>query len=112
MLTVTLVGNAIEFGPDPSNPNQVNTPKTYVTLNSIDKVGSYFQKNTSNGLGNTPYSYGKRTPGRTTKTIVQLVLRDGTSISFDCDEVQNQPTWQGCQLANLEQAVSDITSWI
>lgn len=88
-----------------------------LTTNTIQKalvvqVGMYFQKNTTNGLGQSPYGYGKRTPGRTTKTIVNLILESGAVISFDCDEVENQATWQGCQQANLIQAVNDISSWL
>ena len=87
------------------------SPDVHIEKANILRIGSYFQKNTVNGLGNSPYAYGKRTPGRTTKTIVSII-QEGYTFSFDCDEVLNQATWQGCTLAKLQVAVADIQSWI
>lgn len=88
-----------------------------INITSIQKalvvsVGMYFQKNCINGLGQSPYAYGKRTPGRTTKTIIRINMEGDTNYSFDCDEVVNQATWQGCQLSNLLTAQADIASWL
>lgn len=107
MINVTNTGLTIKI----SDPLGV-APDAYIAKSDILQIGSYFQKNCVNGLGNSPYAYGKRTPGRTTKTIVRLCLHDSTTFNFDCDEVANQPTWQGCTLAALNQAVTDIESWL
>lgn len=91
----------------PDNSNIVSIRKT-----SIISVSMYFQSNCVNGLGQSNYAYGRRTPGRTTKTIIRIITESEMSYSFDCDEVINQPTWQGCTNAALIQAQSDISSWL
>jgi hypothetical protein len=58
------------------------------------------------------YGYGGRTQPRTTKTIVTIYLQHGQSLTFDCDNVSNQVGWQGCTLADLNQAISDINGWL
>jgi hypothetical protein len=85
---------------------------TSIAKSQILSIGMYFQKNCMNGLGQSPYAYGKRTPGRTTKTIIQIQQVGHICYSFDCDEVVNQATWQGCQLSNLLTAQADIASWL
>jgi hypothetical protein len=85
---------------------------TSIAKTKIVSVGMYFQENCVNGLGQSNYAYGRRTPGRTTKTIIRLTLQDETSINFDCDEVVNQATWQGCTLAKLLVAQAAIKSWL
>ena len=107
MIRVTDNGATIDISDENGNVN-VNS----IAKSNIQAVGMYFQKNCVNGLGQSPYAYGKRTPGRTTKTIIILKLVDRTTTSFDCDEVENHATWQGCQLANLLVAQSDIQSWL
>lgn len=88
------------------------SPTTYINKSDIARIDSFFMKNSLNGLGQTPYAYGVRTPGRTTKTIVKIEYVDKTTFSFDCDEVLNQTGWHGCTLAALNQATSDINSWL
>lgn len=83
-----------------------------IAKSNIQSVGMYFQKNCVNGLGQSPYAYGKRTPGRTTKTIIRINLVDRTNFSFDCDEVVNHVSWQGCELTDLITAQADIASWL
>lgn len=107
MINVTNTGATIKI----SDPNAI-APDSYIVKANIQSIGSYFQKNCVNGLGNSPYAYGKRTPGRTTKTIVRISLIDATTFNFDCDEVNNQVTWQGCTLAALQVAITDIESWL
>jgi hypothetical protein len=106
MINVTNSANAITISDD------TNTNPTVIAKTKIIEVGMYWQFNCNNGLGLSPYAYGRRTPGRTTKTIVILHLNDGTKVSFDCDEVANQVTWQGCQQSDLLTAVADIKSWL
>lgn len=98
----------IIFGDSRSNTTQ----PVSIQKSNIVKVGSYWSQNCYNGLGQTPYGYGVRTPGRTTKTIVILEMVDKTKISFDCDEIENQATWQGCTFAALGTALTDINSWL
>ncbi len=105
-INVTNAANYINIS-DPSNVNIMTIKKT-----AIASVGMYFQKNCVNGLGQSPYAYGRRTPGRTTKTIIQINLTDRTHYSFDCDEVINQATWQGCTNTELLVAHADIVSWL
>lgn len=105
-INVTDNGNTIDVSA-PDGSNIISILKT-----NIVSVGMYFQNNTTNGLGGSPYSYGRRTPGRTTKTIININLADRTKFSFDCDEVINQATWQGCTNAELLVAQSDIQSWL
>lgn len=88
------------------------SPDTYINKSDIARIDAYFAQNCYNGLGQTPYAYGVRTPGRTTKTIVKIEYIDRTTFSFDCDEVLNQATWQGCTLAALNAATTMINSWL
>lgn len=106
-IEVTNTGATIKF----SDPLGVGTD-SYIVKTNIQSIGSYFQKNCVNGMGNSPYAYGKRTPGRTTKTIIRISLIDATTINFDCDEVSNQAGWHGCSRAALQQAITDIESWL
>lgn len=103
---VTNLANAIEIASTPSGNI------TVIQKAHIVSVTMYFQKNTINGLGQSRFAYGVRTPGRTTKTIIRLICEGEINYSFDCDEVLNQPTWQGCTLAALQTALNDITSWL
>lgn len=106
MIKVTNNANTIDI----SDVNDTNIASIDKKL--ISSVGMYFQNNCTFGLGQSRFGYGKRTPGRTTKTIINIVLSNSSVFSFDCDEVQNQPTWQGCTNANLITAQQDIQSWL
>lgn len=99
-----------------ANYININAPdnSNIYTINKslVDSIGMYYQENCVNGLGQSNFAYGRRTPSRTTKTIINIRMSDQSSYSFDCDEVINQPTWQGCTKAALIQAQSDISSWL
>lgn len=107
MIRVTDNGATIDISDANGNVNIASINKTTIT-----SVSMYFQKNCTNGLGGSRFGYGKRTPGRTTKTIIRLHTTSQQTYSFDCDEVENQATWQGCELSNLLTAQSDIQSWL
>jgi hypothetical protein len=47
-----------------------------------------------------------------TITIVTLWLRDKTKLSFELQEITNQPTWSTGTLAGLNQAVIDLGTWM
>lgn len=100
-------GNTIDISDENGTINVTSIQKTLIV-----SVGMYFQKNCVNGLGQSPYAYGRRTPGRTTKTIIRINMEGEVNYSFDCDEVINQVTWQGCTLAALLVAQADIQSWL
>lgn len=100
-----------------ANVIQISDGAGTTNFSSIQKsliisVGTYFQKNCVNGLGNSPYAYGKRTPGRTTKTIIRITCEGEINYDIEVDEVLNQPTWQGCTQAALINAYNDIVSWL
>ena len=99
----------IKIGDDSSG---ADTPYKYLAAGQIVSISGYFESNTKNGPGSSPYSYGKRTPGRTTKTIVTITTADHVDTSFDCDEVTNQAGWQGCTLAALQQALEDLANFL
>lgn len=107
MIKVVNNGTTIDISDENGTINVTSIKKSQIL-----SVGMYFQENATNGLGGSPYGYGKRTPGRTTKTIIRLTMLGELTYSFDCDEVANQLTWQGCTLAALLQAQSDIQSWL
>jgi hypothetical protein len=106
-LTVTNSTNVIVIG-DSSGA----TPNSSIHKSQIVRVGTYYAQNCYNGMGMSVYAYGWRTPGRTTKTIINLELQHGINVSFDCDDVTNQAGWQGGTIAALNQAESDINSWL
>lgn len=107
------IGIKVTNSPNYININSPDDSNIFtIKKTAIASVGMYFQQNCVNGLGQSPLAYGRRTPGRTTKTIIQINLTDQTHYSFDCDEVVNQSTWQGCTNAKLLVAHSDIQSWL
>ena len=103
---ISLVGSCIEvLVLDAINPN---APENY-NLADVKSIIPSFQENVGiNGIDNAgtyPYKDRKR-------ITITFSGESGTpSLSFDLEEISNQPGWT-LDLAGVIQAVSDINSWI
>ena len=51
-------------------------------------------------------------PQRTKNLLVHITLRGGVDVNFDVQDVANQAAWSTGDLAGLNQAITDISSWL
>lgn len=47
-----------------------------------------------------------------TMTIVNVFMSDGSKLSIELQELTNQATWSGGTLADQQQAIDDINTWL
>lgn len=97
--------NPLWYGSIAVSPDGVNWETFYKGTLSVHPVLK------GSGTTNPPGVLGES--GALVQT--RIYLRDFTgyrTIDFECDDVVNQPAWNGRTPAALQQAVDDITEWI
>lgn len=45
-------------------------------------------------------------------TAIEIIMADGNNLELELQEITNQPTWSDGTLAGLQQAVTDINTWL